>query len=119
MSNDALNKGRVNDRRMISRVIHVFKSGRKRNDASEGRFEKRTAFYRPNPATRIALRASPKQPFVRRSATSAWSWGASPLLMISGTIALLLAPGCFLILPIVIHVDDYGPSATSAHPEVP
>jgi hypothetical protein len=49
VSNGALDKGRVNDRRMISRVIHVFKSGRKRNDASEGRFEKRTAFYRPNP----------------------------------------------------------------------
>jgi hypothetical protein len=74
---------------------------------------------RPNPATRIALRASPKQPFVRRSATSAWNWGASPLLMTGGTIAILLAPGCFLILPIVIHVDDHGPSATSAHPEVP
>ncbi|MBE7157269.1 MAG: hypothetical protein INR62_02315 [Rhodospirillales bacterium] len=62
MSNDALNKGRVNDRRMISRVIHVFKSGRKRNDASEGRFEKRTAFYRP-----IAAVLEARSPTLKRT----------------------------------------------------
>ncbi|WP_331299803.1 hypothetical protein [Methylobacterium oryzae] len=70
LSNNTLSERRVNDQRMISRVIHLFKSGRKRNNASEGRFEKRTAFYRPDPHVPTANSAPRKRTLFGHLATN-------------------------------------------------